>query len=74
MLRDRDFPFIHRTFDSDSGCIKASVRMVYCAAFDCSANSGKNKVTCSWFKFLTEPIFFKANVKSTKHSPRLFWC
>ena len=47
MLRDWDFPFIHYTFDRDSSCLEASVRMVYCAAFYCSANSGKNKVTCS---------------------------
>ena len=25
--------------------------MVYCAAFDCNANSCKNNVTCSWYKF-----------------------
>ena len=31
VLRDRDFPFIHRTVDSDSGCLEASVRMVYCS-------------------------------------------
>ena len=31
--RDVDFPFIHRTVDSDSGCLEASARMVYCAAF-----------------------------------------
>ena len=28
MLRDWDFPFIHRTVDSDSGCLEASVVMV----------------------------------------------
>ena len=37
--------------------------MVYCAAFDCNTNSSKNKVTCSWFKFPTEPTLFnKTNV------------
>ena len=33
VLRDWDFPFIHRTVDSDSGCLEASVRMIYCAEF-----------------------------------------
>ena len=47
VLRDWDFPFIHRTVDSDSGCLEANLIMVYCAAFDCNANSSKNKVTCS---------------------------
>ena len=43
--------------------------LVYCAAFDCNANSSKNKVTCSWSKFPPEPTLFKkANVKPTKHS------
>ena len=59
VLRDWDFPFIHRTVESDSGCLKASIRMVYCAAFDCNANSSKNEVTCSWLKFLTEPTLLK---------------
>ena len=69
MLRDWDFSFIHRTVDSDSGCLEASIRMVYCAAFYCNANSSKKKVTCSWFKFPTEPTLSKkANVKPTKHS------
>ena len=46
--------------------------MVYCAAFDCNANSSKNKVTCSWFKFPTElTLFKKANVKPTKHRQAL---
>ena len=69
MLRDGDFPFTHRTVDSNSGCLEPSVKMVYCAAFDCNANSSNTKVTCSWFKFPTEPTLFKkANVKPTKHS------
>ena len=69
VLRNWDFPFNQGTVDSDSGCLEASVRMVYCAAFDCNANRSKNAVTCSWFKFPTEPTSFKkANVKSTKHS------
>ena len=55
MLRDWDFPFILCTADSDSGCLEASIRMVYCAAFYCNANSSKNQVTFSWFKFPTEP-------------------
>ena len=54
VLRNWDFPFIHCTVDGDLGCLEASVIMVYCAAFDCNANSRKNKVTCSWFKFSTE--------------------
>ena len=69
VLRDWDFPFIHRTVDSNSGCLEASDIIVYCAAFDCNANSSKNKVACSWFKFPTEPTLFKKeNVKPTKHS------
>ena len=64
VLRDWGFPFIHRTVDSDSGCLEASVIIVYCVAFDCNANSSKNKVTCSWFKFPTEPTLLKkGNVK-----------
>ena len=59
VLRDWDFQFIHRTVDSDSGCLQASVRMVYCVAFYCNANSSKNKVTCSWSKFPMEPTLFK---------------
>ena len=47
VLQDWDFPFIHHTVDSDSGCLEAIVIMVYYAAFDCNANSSKNKVTCS---------------------------
>ena len=39
VLRDWDFAFIHRNGDRDSGCLEASVRMVYCAAFYCNANS-----------------------------------
>ena len=68
VLRDWDFPFIHRNIDNDRGCLEASVIMVYCAAFYFKANSSKNKVTCSWFKFPTEPTLFKkANVNPTKH-------
>ena len=59
MLQDWDFLFIHCTVDSDSDCLEASVIMVYFAAFDCYANSSKNKVTCSWFKFPTEPTLSK---------------
>ena len=59
VLRDWDFPFIYRTVDSDSGCLETSIRMVYCAAFDCNANSSKNRVTCSWRKFPTEPTLLK---------------
>ena len=53
MLRDWDFPFIHCTIDSDSGCLEVNVRIVYCAAFDCNANSNKNIVTCSRSKKAT---------------------
>ena len=43
--------------------------MVYCVAFDCNANSSKHRVTCTWFKFPTEPTLFqKVNFKPTKHS------
>ena len=67
--RNWDFPFIHRAIDSDSGCLEASVRMVYCATFDCIPNISKNRVTCSWRKFPAELTLFKqANFKSTKHS------
>ena len=55
VVRDWDFQFIHRAFDSDSGCLEVSFRMVYCAAFDCNANSSKNIVTYSWLKFPREP-------------------
>ena len=58
VLRHWDFPFIHRTVDSDSGCLEARVIMVYCAVFHCNANSSKNKVTCSWLKFPTEQTLF----------------
>ena len=54
VLQDWDFQMIHRTIDSNSGCLEASIRMVYCATFD--ANSSKNKVTCSWLKFPMEPM------------------
>ena len=35
VLGDWNFPFIHRTVDCDSGCLEASIIMVYCAAFSC---------------------------------------
>ena len=54
VLQDWDFPSIHRTVDSDSGCLEARVRMVYCVEFDCNANSSKNRVTCSWYKLPIE--------------------
>ena len=28
--------------------------MVYCAAFDCNANSSETRVTCRWLKFPTK--------------------
>ena len=59
VLRDWDFPFIYRTVDSDSGCLEVSFIMVYYAAVDCNANSNKNILTRSWFKFPTEPTLFK---------------
>ena len=59
MLRDWDFPFIHPSVDSDSGCLEASITMVYCAALHRNANSSKNKVSCSWFKFPMESTWFK---------------
>ena len=43
VLRNMDFPFIHRTVDSDSSCLEVSIRRVYFVAFDCNANSSKNK-------------------------------
>ena len=54
VLQDWDFPLIR----SDSGCSEVNIRMVYCAAFDCNANSSKDVVTCSWFKFPMEQTLF----------------
>ena len=66
VLRDWDFPFIQR-------CLEASTRMVYCVAFDCNANSSKNKVACSWFKFLKEPtLFLKSKSQADETQPALF--
>ena len=42
--------------------------MVYCAAFDCNANSSKNKVTCRWFKFPMELTLFKKRQMSRRQS------
>ena len=58
VLRDWDFPLIYHTVDSDSNCLEVSIIMVYCVAFYCNENSSKNKATCSWFKFPTEPTLF----------------
>ena len=63
--RDWDFPFIHRTVDSDGGCLEANVIMVYCAAFDYNANSSKDRAKCSWFKFPTEPTLSKTSKLQT---------
>ena len=51
------------TADGDSGCLEASVRIVYCAAFYFHANSSKTKVTCSWFKFTTEPTLYTLSAR-----------
>ena len=56
VLQNWDFPFVHRTVDS--GCLETNVRMDYCAACGYNANSSKNKVTCSWFKYHAEPTLF----------------
>ena len=64
----RDFPFIHRTVDSDSGCLEASFRMAYFAAFYCNANSSKIKVTCRLHKFRTQPILFKKATSSRRNT------
>ena len=46
--------------------------MMYCAAFDCNANSSKNKVPCSWFKFPTEPnLFIKRKRQADEAQPAL---
>ena len=58
VLRNWGLPFIHRTVDRDSGFLGASVRIVYCVAFDCIANTSKNGVTCSLFMFPAELTFF----------------
>ena len=47
VLRHGDCPLIHRTVDSDSSCLEASVRMVYCVAFDSNVKSSENRETCS---------------------------
>ena len=31
VLRDWDFPFVHRTVDSDSSCLEASVNGLLCS-------------------------------------------
>ena len=58
VVRDWDFPFIQHTIDSDSSCLEASIRMVYCVAFNCNANGSKNRVMFSWFTFPTKPTLF----------------
>ena len=45
--------------------------MVYCAAFDCNANSSKNKVTCSWPKFPTEKTLFEKKLQANEAQPAL---
>ena len=42
--------------------------MVYCAAFGCNANSSKNRVTCSWFKFAMQPTLLKNRLAKMKPS------
>ena len=43
--------------------------MVYYVAFNRNANSSKNRVTCSWFKFPMETTLKKiANITLLKHS------
>ena len=58
VLQDWDFPFIHRTVDS--------IIIIYCASFDYNENNSKNKVTCRWSKFPTEPICFKKQTSSRR--------
>ena len=70
-LEDWDFPFIHRTIDSDSGCLEASVRMVYCAAFYCNANSSKNTVTYSLSSYRANFIFIKSRLQADEAQPAL---
>ena len=65
VIRDWDFPFIHCTINSDSSCLETSVRMVYCATFDCNANSSKNTVTCSWFRIrISNSLLLKIPIKT----------
>ena len=46
--------------------------MVYCAAFDCIANSSKNRVTCSWLKFPTElTLSLKSKLQAEEAQPAL---
>ena len=42
--------------------------MFYCAAFDCNANSSKNRITCSSFTFPTQPTLVKKWRAKTKPS------
>ena len=70
VLQDWDFPFIHRTVDSDSGCLEASIIMAYCATFDCNTNSSKNKVTSSWLKFPMKPTL-KSKHQADEAQPAL---
>ena len=87
VLRDWKFPFIHHTVNNDSGCLDASVRMVYCAAFNCNANGSKNRVTYSWSKFPTVATLLKSKLQADEAQlalltirtredciPGLSWC
>ena len=42
--------------------------MVYRATFDYNANNSKNKVTCSWFNFPTEPTLLKKQTSSQRRT------
>ena len=43
---------------SDSSCLETSVRMVYCAAFDCNANSSNNRSNESGLSSLQSQLCF----------------
>ena len=64
---------IHHTIVSNSSCLETSVRMVYCVAFNCNANSSKNRVICSWFKFpMGRTLFLKNKLQASfSHSRKL---
>ena len=47
--------------------------MVYCAAFDCNANSSENIVACSWFNptYGANFVFKKGKLQADEAQPAL---
>ena len=59
---------------SGSGCFEVSIKMVYCVAFGCKANSSKNKITCTSFQcpmqmLRIELLFTNNNNSFILHEP-----